>query len=153
MKKKSLERVTKIIGTPDYMAPEIIQGRSLVNPTIDWWSFGVIAYEMLVGCRPFSANSVEEILDNIENGEIEWPEIGEAEDMISPVAADFMQRLLKKKFEERLGYNSIAEIKNHKFFAGVDWTNLKNREPPMVWGQGMQAEQMEFMTEDKTLRQ
>jgi serine/threonine protein kinase len=56
---------TKVIGTPDYMAPEVIQGKSLVNPTIDWWSFGVIAYEMLVGCRPFSANSVEEILANI----------------------------------------------------------------------------------------
>lgn len=49
----------KLIGTPDYMAPEIIEGTSLVNPTIDWWSFGVIAYEMIIGCRPFSANTIE----------------------------------------------------------------------------------------------
>lgn len=49
----------KIIGTPDYIAPEIIQGTCLTNPIVDWWSFGVIAYEMIIGCRPFSANSVE----------------------------------------------------------------------------------------------
>jgi hypothetical protein len=79
-----------------------------------------------------------------------WPEIGTDENMISPVAADFMQRLLRKKFQERLGYNSIEEIKNHKFFEGIDWQNLKNAEPPIVWEQG--TEQVEFLTENKELR-
>lgn len=57
----------RLIGTPDYIAPEIISGESLDNSSIDWWSLGVIAYEMMVGCRPFCGNTVDEIIDNISN--------------------------------------------------------------------------------------
>lgn len=55
----------KLIGTPDYIAPEIINKTSSDNKTIDWWSLGVIAYELLVGVRPFCGYSIEEIIDNI----------------------------------------------------------------------------------------
>lgn len=65
-----------MIGTPDYIAPEIIKNNSLDNLSIDWWSLGVIAYEMMVGCRPFSGNSVDEIINNILGFRIQWPEIG-----------------------------------------------------------------------------
>jgi serine/threonine kinase 32 len=73
VKEKSNRRVAlinktnsaKIIGTPDYIAPEIINQTSNSNHSIDWWSLGVMAYEMLVGCRPFSAMTVEEVLSNI----------------------------------------------------------------------------------------
>ena len=59
---------TKIVGTPDYIAPEIINQTSTSNKSIDWWSLGVIAYEMIVGCRPFAADTIEEVLDNIVDG-------------------------------------------------------------------------------------
>ena len=49
----------KLIGTPDYIAPEIINKTSIDNKTIDWWSLGVIAYELLVGVRPFCGYSVD----------------------------------------------------------------------------------------------
>lgn len=68
---------TKIVGTPDYIAPEIINGESLDNLSIDWWSLGVIAYEMMVGCRPFCAKTVDDVISNIENFNIQWPEIGD----------------------------------------------------------------------------
>ena len=63
----------KLIGTPDYIAPEIINQTSINNKSIDWWSLGVIAYEMMIGCPPFSAMTVDEILCNILEGQIEWP--------------------------------------------------------------------------------
>jgi serum/glucocorticoid-regulated kinase 2 len=66
----------KLIGTPDYIAPEIINRVSINNMTIDWWSFGVIMYEVLVGVRPFSGETIEEVVENIIHFNIEWPEIG-----------------------------------------------------------------------------
>ena len=48
----------KIIGTPDYIAPEVLNKKSLDNPSIDWWSLGVLAYEMLIGCRPFGDDTI-----------------------------------------------------------------------------------------------
>lgn len=64
------------MGTPDYIAPEIITGESTNNKSLDWWSMGIIMYEFLVGLPPFNADSVEEIFDNIKNLRMEWPEIG-----------------------------------------------------------------------------
>ena len=63
----------KLIGTPDYIAPQIINGISINNKTIDWWSLGVISYEIMIGVRPFCGDSIEEILDNITQYKIEWP--------------------------------------------------------------------------------
>lgn len=70
------EQQKRIVGTPDYIAPEIINGESTSNKSLDWWSMGVIMYEFLVGLPPFNADSVEEIFDNITHLRMEWPEIG-----------------------------------------------------------------------------
>lgn len=70
------EQQKRIVGTPDYIAPEIIKGESTSNKSLDWWSMGVIMYEFLVGLPPFNADSVEEIFDNITHLRMEWPEIG-----------------------------------------------------------------------------
>lgn len=65
-----------IIGTPDYIAPEMITRENNSSFAIDWWSLGVIIYEMLVGITPFGDQTREAVFDNIVKRRIEWPEIG-----------------------------------------------------------------------------
>jgi len=61
------------VGTPDYISPEIIKGVSSDNFSTDYWSLGVIMYEMLVGVPPFNDTTVERLFDNILNLRMEWP--------------------------------------------------------------------------------
>ena len=97
----------KIVGTPDYIAPEIISQMPTDNYAADWWSLGVMAYELMIGARPFAADTIEEIIENVTNHNIEWPEIGEEEGMISSVAQDFICQLLNPDFANRLGSNGV----------------------------------------------
>lgn len=83
----------RIIGTPDYIAPEIINGISTENFGIDWWAVGCIMYEFICGLAPFNAPTVDQIFKNVNDLEIEWPEIGEEEDMMSPEAYDLITKL------------------------------------------------------------
>ncbi|CAD8076112.1 unnamed protein product [Paramecium sonneborni] len=117
-------RTKKIVGTPDYIAPEIIQGTSASNFSCDYWSLGIIMYELLCGIAPFNDDTVEKIFDNILNMKIEWPQIGEGDDCISQQAYDLMIKLLEPNFYNRIGHKSIEEIKNHHFFKGIYLFNL-----------------------------
>jgi len=55
----------RVVGSPDYIAPEVIKGEELVNLAIDWWSVGVIFFEMLVGVPPFNDQTIDKVFDNI----------------------------------------------------------------------------------------
>jgi len=115
-KEKKLEKeVYRIIGTPDYMAPEMIKGGNSNQKSLDLWSLGVILYEFLVGIPPFNDESVEKIFNNIEENRIEWPDIGYEEDQLSPEAQDLIQRLLDPNVETRA---TFRQIKAHDFFKG-----------------------------------
>jgi len=107
--------VYRIVGTPDYIAPEIINGENCSSKTVDLWSLGVILYEFLVGVPPFNDDTVEKIFKNIEELKIEWPEIGYGEDQLSPEAQDLIKGLLQRDPEQRM---TISQIKSHKFFKG-----------------------------------
>lgn len=119
------EEKKRIVGTPDYIAPEIINGESISNKTLDWWSLGVIMYELLIGIPPFNDESVPKIFDNIVNHRIEWPEIGYEEDCISFEAHDIIKKLLDPNYKTRLGANGPSEIKAHPFFKGVDFSKIR----------------------------
>jgi serine/threonine protein kinase len=145
-------------GTPDYMAPEIIkviyikfvvsmfmllcsripfiQGQILFdklqglnyNQSVDWWSFGVLLYEMLIGQSPFSGCDEDELFWSICN-EIPWyPQF------LSSEALKILQSLLEKDVSIRLGSMGAPEgdIKYHPFFADICWEKLERREvePP-----------------------
>ena len=62
------------MGTPDYMAPELLLG-TYSGPANDWWSVGAIAYELLVGFPPFNDTTPERIFNRILQKDMEWPEV------------------------------------------------------------------------------
>jgi serine/threonine protein kinase len=105
----------QIYGTPDYIAPEVLLGKSISDPSIDWWSFGVLMYEFIVGLPPFNDTTVEKIFANILSNTIEYPEVGHGENMMSPEAYDLISNILKPEPDKR--YNA-SEIKSHPFFRG-----------------------------------
>ena len=111
------KEVYRIIGTPDYMAPEILAGKDCSNKSIDLWSLGVILYEFLVGVPPFNDDTVDKIFANILDLKLEWPTIGYEEDCLSPEAYDLITKLMDKDPIKRL---DIQGIKKHDFFKSID---------------------------------
>ncbi|PNT62299.1 hypothetical protein BRADI_4g01280v3 [Brachypodium distachyon] len=93
------------VGTPDYLAPEILLGMAH-GPTADWWSVGVILFEILVGIPPFNAEHPQIIFDNIMNREIPWPQVP---DELSFEAYDLIDKLLIENPVQRLGATGAGE--------------------------------------------
>uniref|UniRef100_A0A1B6D3M7 protein kinase C n=1 Tax=Clastoptera arizonana TaxID=38151 RepID=A0A1B6D3M7_9HEMI len=114
-------------GTPDYMAPEIIKGLKY-NQGADWWSFGVLLYEMLVGQSPFSGCDEDDLFWCICNKNPQYPRY------ITLEGKTILRQLLEKDSSKRLGANDSGalDVIMHPFFNGLDWTRLERREllPP-----------------------
>jgi len=109
-------------GTPIYYAPEVWQGLPY-GKTLDWYSLGVILYEMLIGQPPFYAKDEEEMKDNILNGTLEF------DSSLSTEAVDLIAQLLHRNPIDRLGANGAEEVMGHAFFKGVDWGLFAAPEP------------------------
>uniref|UniRef100_A0A0D9VY43 non-specific serine/threonine protein kinase n=1 Tax=Leersia perrieri TaxID=77586 RepID=A0A0D9VY43_9ORYZ len=93
------------VGTPDYLAPEILLGTGH-GTSADWWSVGVILFELIVGIPPFNAEHPQTIFDNILNRKIPWPHVPEE---MSSEARDLIDRLLTEDPHQRLGANGASE--------------------------------------------
>ena len=119
----------RFVGTPDYLAPETINGVGQ-DEMSDWWSLGCIMFECLYGYPPFHADSPEEVFQNILARRIDWPD---PEDWpVSDEAMDIMNKLMDPDPEQRLGANINVkfasggdEIRAHSWFADLDWDNLR----------------------------
>ena len=83
---------------------------------IDWFSLGVIAYEMVIGVTPFTDNSPQEVFENILKGDVEWPDDDGEEGGISSACRDLIQRLIDPDPKKRLGASGLSEIQRHPFF-------------------------------------
>lgn len=128
----SIKQKKNFVGTPYYLAPEILLEKESTYDS-DWWAFGVIIFEMLVGCPPYNGLSPDEIFENIiEDRKEETPTIGYNDDQISPEAMSFIDALLTRDPCARLGHKGADEIKNHQFFKGVNWESLREQKPPFV---------------------
>ncbi len=117
------------VGTPDYIAPEVIRQKGY-GQEIDWWSLGVIMFEMMIGYPPFFSESSTETCKKI----LDWKNTLNIrpEANISKEAEDILRRLINDP-ETRLGSNGAEEIKNHPFFKGIDWNHIKETlTPPFV---------------------
>ena len=114
IKKSNMHR---IIGTPDYIAPEVLKGADFNNPSSDFWSLGVMLFEFATGSLPFNDDTIEKIFDNILNMRIPWDdiEIGDGENCLSEKTADLIKKLLEPDPKKRL---NVEEIKEHRFFEG-----------------------------------
>ena len=128
-KKLTHKKLYSCVGTAYYVAPEVLIKKGY-GKEIDWWSVGVIFFEMLVGYAPFCAQETQEVCFKIINHEkyLQVP----PEIVLSKEALDLMNRLISDP-SKRLGKNGADEIKAHPFFKGIDWENIRTTmKPPFI---------------------
>ncbi|KAK4486194.1 hypothetical protein RD792_008863 [Penstemon davidsonii] len=116
------------VGTPDYLAPEILLGTGHAF-TADWWSVGVILFELIVGIPPFNAEHPQKIFENILNRKIPWPGVP---DEMSLEAYDLIDRLLTEDPNQRLGAGGASEVKQHPYFRDINWDTLARQKAAFV---------------------
>ena len=119
------------VGSLLYLAPEVVENKGY-GEEIDWWSVGIIFYEMLYGMTPFFEGTQEQIIDKIKNFK-KYLVVHEKVDdkIISKEAQKLIYDFLEYK-DKRLGLNGIDEIKKHPFFKNFNWDNVRNTKPPFI---------------------
>ncbi|KAL6930402.1 cAMP-dependent protein kinase subunit [Hanseniaspora guilliermondii] len=139
-----------IVGTPDYIAAEIIQTKGY-NKSVDWWSLGILIYEMLSGFTPFYDSNTLKTYDNILNAPLKFP----MSKSFSNEVIDLLTKLINRDLSQRLGnlQNGVEDIKSHVWFQEVNWHKMYKKnietpyEPPIKAGHG-DTSQYEYFEED-----
>lgn len=113
-------------GTTEYLAPEVLLDETGYTKMVDFWSLGVLIFEMCCGWSPFYADNTQQMYKNIAFGKVRFPK-----EVLSPEGRSFVKGLLNRNPKHRLGALSDArELKAHPFFQDIDWTLLKAKNIP-----------------------
>ncbi|ORZ03113.1 kinase-like domain-containing protein [Syncephalastrum racemosum] len=127
-------RTNSFVGTEEYIAPEVIQGCGHTS-AVDWWTLGILLYEMLYGTTPFKGTKRNETFSNILTGDVNFPEQPAPYQRCVPssVCKSIVRKLLHKDEHRRLGSRAGAsDIKAHPFFKPVNFALLRHCVPPII---------------------
>ncbi|KAH0791383.1 AGC family protein kinase [Histomonas meleagridis] len=119
----------EILGTPDYISPEILLCKQHSYAT-DFWSLGVVLYEFLLGTPPFHAQTESEIFVNILKCNVNYQAL--KEEGVSDQCISFIRGLLEIDPEKRCGAKGIDEILSNPWFSDIDWETFDLIEPPYI---------------------
>ncbi|KAI0601917.1 kinase-like domain-containing protein [Biscogniauxia sp. FL1348] len=136
-------RTNSFVGTEEYIAPEVIKGSGHTS-AVDWWTLGILIYEMLYGTTPFKGKNRNATFANILREEIPFPEHSGAP-QISNLCKSLIRKLLIKDETRRLGARAGAsDIKGHPFFRTTQWALIRHMKPPIVPNAGRGIDTINF---------
>ncbi|KAF5388035.1 hypothetical protein D9615_000233 [Tricholomella constricta] len=120
-------RTNSFVGTEEYIAPEVIAAQGH-TAAVDWWTLGILIYEMIYATTPFKGPERADTFSNIRLHPVSFRDSPK----VSSAGKDCVTRLLDKNERTRLGSKSGAsEVKQHKWFAKINWGLLRNQQPPV----------------------
>jgi protein-serine/threonine kinase len=121
-------QTNSFVGTEDYISPEIINGVAQ-SSAVDWWTLGVLIYEMLCGTTPFKGGHADETFNNIVTHQVKWPD----DVTVSADCKHLVKRLLRREPDKRLGAeNGASDIKRAKWFSTLNFALIRNETPPII---------------------
>lgn len=117
-------RKSSFVGTPEYVAPEVINGKEGFHRGVDFWSLGCMIYQLLSGEFPFRGKSDKLTFDAINACSPSYPKC------IKQAAKDLCSNLMTIDMNKRLGVNNISDLMNHTFFKGINFDSIRQINPP-----------------------
>ncbi|KAJ2895503.1 uncharacterized protein MKZ38_006406 [Zalerion maritima] len=136
-------RTNSFVGTEEYIAPEVIKGSGHTS-AVDWWTLGILIYEMLYGTTPFKGKNRNATFANILREDIPFPDHAGAPP-ISNLCKSLIRKLLIKDENRRLGARAGAsDIKSHPFFKTTQWALIRHQKPPIVPHPGRAIDTLNF---------
>jgi len=127
------DAATTFCGTAEYLAPEILKSQPY-GKAVDWWSLGILIYEMLTGLPPFYSENTNLMYKKILFSELVFPP------EVSETAQTFLREILNRDPDSRLGAGGAEEIKRHPFFADISWDKLAKKMIPSPYKPTVESE-------------